>query len=98
GGPRRDRARRNDPRPPPLALSAATPARTRPWPPRAGTARSCEGLDDRRAEGGQVARVAARDQRPVGGDLLVHRVAARVADVGAQARERGERAPLDQPG
>src|SRR3954467_8590471 len=51
--------------------------------------RSSERLHDRRAERGEVAGVAARDQRAIGGDLLVHRLAARVADVGAQARERG---------
>ena len=49
-------------------------------------------LDDRRAERVEVVRVAAGDQALVDDDLLVDDRAARVADVGAQARERGERA------
>src|SRR3954454_1171309 len=54
--------------------------------------------DDAVAEGRQVVRGAARGEVAVGDDLLVDDVGARVAEIGAQARERGQAATTDDPG
>jgi len=53
-------------------------------------------LDDLGAEGRQVVGRAARDKPLVGDDLLVDDVSAGVADVGPDARPRGQRAPPDE--
>src|SRR5215210_5264380 len=55
-------------------------------------------LDDLGAERRQVVGVAAGDEALVGDDLLVHPVAARVADVRLERRVGGQRAALDHVG
>src|SRR3954452_16338401 len=55
-------------------------------------------LDELGAEGGQVVRVAARDEPGVHVDLLVDPRAAGVLDVRPQRRERGERAAAHDVG
>src|SRR5439155_7536829 len=55
-------------------------------------------LDDLLVECGDVVRLAARDDALVDDDLLVDPVAARIADVGPEARPRGERAAAGETG
>src|SRR5215217_3461980 len=55
-------------------------------------------LDDLRAEGVEVAGVAARHQPLVGDDLLVDPLGPRVGQVRLQARVRGQRPALDNAG
>jgi hypothetical protein len=51
---------------------------------------SGQGVEQRLVERGQVAGVAAGDEVAVHDDLLVDPLATRVADVGLQARPRGQ--------
>src|SRR5262249_18075765 len=55
-------------------------------------------LDDLARERRQIVGLAARHEALVDDDLLVHPVAARVADVGLQARPRREAAAADDAG
>src|SRR5437764_1356824 len=55
-------------------------------------------LDDLRAEGGQVVRVAGGDEALVDMDLLVDPVRARVDEVGLERRPGGQRAAAHDVG
>src|ERR671937_2966942 len=58
----------------------------------------CELLDDLRVEGGQVVRLAARDEAGIDDDLLINPRRSRVAEIGLEARPRGHLPALDDAG
>ena len=91
-GPSTDPSPSNDPKEQAKAAARAS-GRRRERPLRLAGAGLRELLDERLGEGGQVVGVPARDQVAVDDDLLVDPGAAGVADVGPQARPRGQGPP-----